>query len=55
MAGIMAAAFLVAIRGLTRGVQDDAPDAQTQIQAQHDGQVTGVSGDEPDTDLYPTR
>jgi hypothetical protein len=55
MAGIMAAAFLVAIRGLTRGVQDDAPDAQTQTQAQHDGQVTGVPGDEPDTDLYPTR
>jgi MFS family permease len=50
MAGIMAAAFLVAIRGLTRGVQDDTPDTETR--AQRDSQV---SGDEPDTDLYQTR
>src|ERR1700678_949060 len=53
MAGIMTAAFLVAIRGLTRGVQPDTPD--TQAQAQHDTQVTGVPGDEPDTNLYPAR
>src|ERR1700691_3992689 len=56
MAGIMAAAFLVAIRGLTRGVQPDTPDTpDTQAQAQHDSQISGVSGDEPDTNLYPTR
>jgi EmrB/QacA subfamily drug resistance transporter len=51
MAGIMTAAFLVAIRGLTRGVQHDTPDTRTQAHAQ----VSGVSGDEPDTNLYPAR
>jgi EmrB/QacA subfamily drug resistance transporter len=47
MAGIMAVAALVALRGLTRGVQEDA-DASAGERGDQ------VPGDEPDADLDPT-
>jgi EmrB/QacA subfamily drug resistance transporter len=48
MAGIMAVACLVALRGLRRGVQAD-----TEAAAAPAGPLT--PGQEPDTDTYPTR
>ncbi len=46
MAGIMAVAALVALRGLTRGRQDEPADAA--------GLTTGVPGQDPEADLYPS-
>ena len=48
MCGIMALAFLVALRGLSRGVQQDTEDTQADRDAQ-------VPGGEPGTDLYQAR
>jgi hypothetical protein len=42
MAAIMAVATLVALRGLKRGVQQDAATEQEPV------------GEDPDADLYPT-
>jgi EmrB/QacA subfamily drug resistance transporter len=54
MAGIMAVAFFVALRGLTRGVQQETGEADA---VKGDGEASGARppNEEPDTDLYPTR
>ena len=48
MCGIMAAAFLVAVRGLTRGRQQETGETGSQV-------AFRPPNEEPDTDLYPTR
>ncbi len=48
MCGIMAVAFLVAVRGLTQGRQQETEEAESQV-------ASRPPGGEPDTDLHPAR